>query len=374
MTVFTRRCRITNMPLFMDFHIIEDITVDEVKRAHIADLEVQDKYDVTYHQFWVNENAGTLFCLIEGPDKESCKNVHREAHGNIACQITEVEEGFFKSLMGESFTVDHGLVLGREGKIDDATRFILAVDIRGNTKARGIKDLNKLFLPDAPKKLIRRMIPIYHGRHIQGNDYVMAAFDDADNAISCAIEIQAELLKNIDLNRENGWNITFRIGISGGQPVTMGNDFFEKTILLAHRLCLISGENEMVVSSLVKKCCNIDKKIKPLKSIQLPEEEFLKTLVEITENKMSDSSFTVKRLCREIGISRPQLYRKIVSITGKSPNHFIRDIKMKRAMVLIKERNLNISEISLQVGYNNPSYFSRCFQNAYGIAPSRFLK
>jgi len=361
------------MPLFMDFHIIEEITIDEVKRAHIADLEVQDKYDVTYHQFWVNENAGTLFCLIEGPDKESCENVHREAHGNIACQITEVEEGFFKSLMGESFTMDHGLVLGREGKIDEATRFILAADIRGNTKARGIKDLNKLILPDAPKKLIRRIIPIYHGRHIQGNDYVMAAFDDADKAVLCAIEIRAELLKNIDLKHDNGWDITFRIGISGGQPVTMGNEFFEKTILLARRLCLIAGENELALSSLVKKSCCIGKEIKALKSTQLSEEEFLKKLVEITEDKMSESSFNVKRLCREIGISRPQLYRKIISITGKSPNHFIKDIKMKKALALIKERNLNISEISLQVGYNNPSYFSRCFQEAYGVVPSRIL-
>jgi len=364
------------MPLFMDFHIISDITVDEVKRAHVADLEVQDKYNVRYHQFWVNEEAGTLFCLIEGPDKESCEKVHKEAHGNIACQIVEVEKGFYKAVMGEAFQIDHGLVMHKDGKIDQAYRFVLVADIRGNTRAEGISDVKKLIMPDKPKELIRRIIPVYQGREIKNTDSVIAVFTEADQVTACAIEIQNELLNRIDTSEEDVWNITFKIGIGGGQPVTMQDEFFKKTIRLAQRLSLIAGNNEIVASNLVRKLSDLDEKLhkhKHLKFIQSPEEKFLEKFFDITEQKLSDHSFNIERLCRDIGISRPQLYRKITSATGRSPNSFIRDVKMKKALALIREKEFNVSEISMLVGYNNPSYFSRCFQDTYGITPSRYL-
>ena len=119
------------MPLFMDFHQIENVTVEDVKAAHIADEAIQDQYGVKYHQFWVNQEAGTIFCLIEGPDKESCQTVHRLAHGNIACALTEVEPGFYKIFMGEGVHVDQGgLVKHDDGTIDLGYRNILVASIR----------------------------------------------------------------------------------------------------------------------------------------------------------------------------------------------------------------------------------------------------
>ena len=90
------------MPLFMDFHKFDSITIAEVATAHLADQTVQDKYGVKYHQFWVNQDAGTAFCLTEGPDARTCEMVHQIAHGNVACAMTEVEPGHFKILMGEN--------------------------------------------------------------------------------------------------------------------------------------------------------------------------------------------------------------------------------------------------------------------------------
>ena len=101
------------MPLFMDYHIISDIDIDAVKEAHIADKSIQEKYGVKYIQFWVNQEAGTIFCLIEAPDEESCEQVHQEAHGNIACQIVQVESGFYKLFMGESHQLEDGIVVGK---------------------------------------------------------------------------------------------------------------------------------------------------------------------------------------------------------------------------------------------------------------------
>jgi hypothetical protein len=82
------------MPLYMDVHNLGDgVTLDAVAQAHQADLQTQDKYDVRYLRYWVNEGEGKIFCLVEAPDAESASNVHREAHGLVADEVLEVQEG-----------------------------------------------------------------------------------------------------------------------------------------------------------------------------------------------------------------------------------------------------------------------------------------
>lgn len=363
------------MPLFMDYHIISDIDIDAVKQGHVADKSVQEKYGVRYLQFWVNQEAGTLFCLIEAPDKESCERVHQEAHGNIACQIVKVESGFYKLFMGESHQVDDGIVVGKDGDLDKAYRFVLAIDIWGITKATGSKDLSQLTLPDKPKKLIQRIIPSYDGREVKNSDCdeFLCVFTQAEEAMECAIEIQEELLQRMETAEDDSWNITFKMGLGGGQPVTMSDQFFEETIKLARRLSLIAGDGEIVASSMVKKLSVMEEKPKSLsalKAIQSAEEEFLEQLFNITEENLSNEAFNVEKLCREIGISRSQLYRKITAITGHSPVTFIRDVRLNRALSLIKENRYNLSEIALEIGYNSPSYFSKCFREKYGVKAS----
>ena len=82
------------MPRFMDVHNkVEGLTKEAVAGAHQRDLEVQSKYDVNYVQYWYDEGTGKVFCLVDAPDKESAIVVHREAHGLLADEITEVKEG-----------------------------------------------------------------------------------------------------------------------------------------------------------------------------------------------------------------------------------------------------------------------------------------
>jgi len=82
------------MPLYMDIHKhVPGVTAEAVADAHLKDLEVQGKHGVNYLRYWVNEEDGTIFCLVEAPDKESASAVHREAHGLVADEIFEVSEG-----------------------------------------------------------------------------------------------------------------------------------------------------------------------------------------------------------------------------------------------------------------------------------------
>ena len=82
------------MPLFIDVHNhVEGLTAEAVAHAHEADLKTQEKYDVKYLRYWYDEANGKVFCLVEAPNKEAAIAVHREAHGLVADELTEVKEG-----------------------------------------------------------------------------------------------------------------------------------------------------------------------------------------------------------------------------------------------------------------------------------------
>jgi hypothetical protein len=82
------------MPLYMDVHTIDGgVSADDVAKAHIADLQTQTAYDVKYLRYWVNEDHGKVFCLVEAPSATAANTVHREAHGLVADDVFQVQEG-----------------------------------------------------------------------------------------------------------------------------------------------------------------------------------------------------------------------------------------------------------------------------------------
>ena len=82
------------MALFMDIHKkIDGATPEAVAEAHQLDLRTQGEYGVNYMKYWFDEASGTVFCLIEAPNKEAAEKVHRQAHGLVADEIHEVAEG-----------------------------------------------------------------------------------------------------------------------------------------------------------------------------------------------------------------------------------------------------------------------------------------
>jgi uncharacterized protein DUF4242 len=82
------------VPLFMDVHqIAGGVAMDDVAQAHLADLKEQDKHDVRYLRYWVDEGKGQVSCLVEAPSAEAAADVHRQAHGLVADHIYRVQEG-----------------------------------------------------------------------------------------------------------------------------------------------------------------------------------------------------------------------------------------------------------------------------------------
>jgi len=81
------------MPMFMDVHTVQGgVTEADVAAAHAADLATQERFGVNYRKYWVDEEAGKIFCLVEAPDAEAANSCHREAHGLVADEIFPVSE------------------------------------------------------------------------------------------------------------------------------------------------------------------------------------------------------------------------------------------------------------------------------------------
>ncbi len=107
-------------------------------------------------------------------------------------------------------------------------------------------------------------------------------------------------------------------------------------------------------------------------TVSSADEKFLQNAIAVVEKHMSDSDFSVEALENEMMMSKMQLYRKLKALTDQSPSEFVRTLRLKRAASLISQRSGNISEIAYEVGFNNLSYFAKCFKEHYGMPPSEY--
>ena len=103
------------------------------------------------------------------------------------------------------------------------------------------------------------------------------------------------------------------------------------------------------------------------------DEKMLKKCIEVVEQYMDDTELDVDKMCHEVGVSRPQLYRKLKSLTGLSINQFIRSIRLKRAAQLLSQGNSSIKEVMFEVGFSNSSYFTRAFKDEFNCTPKEYI-
>ena len=104
------------------------------------------------------------------------------------------------------------------------------------------------------------------------------------------------------------------------------------------------------------------------------DEKFVKKAVALVEANISSSEFLVENLCREMGMSRVYFYKKILSLTDKTPSEFIRFIRLKHAADLLEKSQLFVNEVAFQVGFNDPKYFRKYFKDEFGVSPNEYKK
>ena len=247
------------MPLYMDIHNLpEGTTPEDVAKAHAKDMEIQRKYGVEYHKYWVNEAGNKIFCLAHAPNAEAAECVHREAHGMMAEKIIEVAPDVAEVFLGGTETNPAGAVLlpgGGPNERDPGIRTVLFTDVvNSTTLTQSLGDKAALAIVGVHDTIVRDALSALGGREVKHTgDGIMASFVSAASAVRCAIQIQRELDKHAQINSEHPLKV--RVGAAAGEPVEKNNDLFGSTVQLAARLCAHAEPEQILVSTAIAELC-----------------------------------------------------------------------------------------------------------------------
>ncbi len=107
--------------------------------------------------------------------------------------------------------------------------------------------------------------------------------------------------------------------------------------------------------------------------ITSPDERFLQRAIQVIEENISDCELDIETFSEKVGVSRMQLYRKLHALTDMTVKEFIRHIRLKRAVQLLVQEKLNISEVAYEVGFKDLSHFRKCFKREYGMSATEFI-
>ena len=237
------------MALFLDRHNVPGATAAEVAAAHELDLALQDRYHVRYVTYWFDEGDGTVFCLAEGPDRESLETVHRNAHGLVADNIIEVGEGPINAFLGALPFHPAGVAYE-----ESAVRAIVFTDLCDSTRqTQELGDEGFMVFLREHDEIVRSALHDRVGREVKHTgDGIMASFGSVTAAVEAGLDIQRCLRRR---NAAAERAIHVRIGISAGEPVTEGDDLFGAAVQLSARLCAVASRGGIAVSNAVRELC-----------------------------------------------------------------------------------------------------------------------
>lgn len=246
------------MPLYLDIHHVPGAGFEDLKKAHLADLKVQNRLGVDYRKYWFNEKCGKAFCLVEAPNAEAAAACHREAHGLVAERIIELDPDLADSFLGGGEVNEAGAALvpgTRDGSYDNAVRSVMFTDIVGSTElAQRMGDHVAFELVTQHDLIVRGSVSDGMGRVIKHTgDGIMAVFVSPVQAVKTACRIQAEVT---GLARDEGQpRFQVRIGVAAGEPIERDNDFFGSTVNLAARLCNAANPGAVLVTNGIAELC-----------------------------------------------------------------------------------------------------------------------
>lgn len=364
------------MPIYMDRHdVSEEVTAEHVAQLHQADLKIESDYGCRGFTYWFDGDRKTAFCLIEAPNIEALKKMHDEAHGDIPHNIIEVDKTIVESFLGRIEDPEKSQNTKLNIINDPAFRVIMVIETSNylnRLEGNQFNVFTQKFHNNVSKTLKQ-----FEGRVVKkDNTSYLVSFKSVTNAILCALKTQSNIkyvTPKFDLSYRN-----LKIGLATGAPVTNKDKLFEEAITFSTRMCEII-KDQIVVSNEIKllyesenRHAYIDKKL--IRTLNPDEALFLTKLMNYVEHFWKNSNFRVIDFSKALGYSKSQIYRKLINLTGKSPNIFIRDYRLDEALKLLHDKKGNISEIAFETGFNSLAYFSKCFNNRFGLLPSRYIQ
>jgi AraC-like DNA-binding protein len=107
-------------------------------------------------------------------------------------------------------------------------------------------------------------------------------------------------------------------------------------------------------------------------TVNKPDRKFIHEFMSLVESNIDNEAFTAEDICKSIGISRVQLYRKVKALLDINVNEYIINTRLQKAKYLLQNEELTIGEIAYKVGFSTPAYFSTVFKSKFGVTPKAF--
>jgi AraC-like DNA-binding protein len=361
----------------MDRHDLSDeITADHVAHIHHEDLKIEHKYGCKGMTYWFDAERKAAFCLFEAPNKEAIIEMHDEAHGAIPNHIIEVDDKIVESFLGRIEDPEKSPDTELNIINDPAFRTIMVVGMKRVSLHKSTSNQLDLRIQNYYTSTINT-INEFNGRIAkQKPGYFLTSFESITNAVLCAVEIQSKL-EDVSNNKYDS-GIKLEIGLSTGEAVTEKEGIFEDAIQTAERLCdVVNGQ--IVMTSEVKNLfesenLNTSINAKLIRSLSISDEKLLANLMDFTDKEWSNAAMTVDDFSKNLGYSKSQLYRKMISLTDKSPNTFLQEYRLQKSLELLNKQTHNISEVAFETGFSSPTYFTRVFKKRFGILPTCLAK
>lgn len=362
------------MPIYMDVHIVPGVTAKDVAEAHRMDLMHQGEHNCKCMTYWIDEERESIFCLIEAPEKTAVEEMHRRAHGLVPNKIIEVSSTVVESFLGRIYdpekveTTDDGLKIFSDPSfrillVTKSADPVLLLNTLGSEKANELLTRHN--------SIVRKNFAQYGGREVEqcGVGFIIS-FSSATNAVSCALAIQKEL------GLADAETLGFKIGINAGEPIEKSNKLFGDTMQLAEHMCAIAKNSQIAISPMIQDLVSKDhfhKKGNNFLIISPQDEALLELLFSKLEENWQDPDFDITDYCQAVAMSKSQLYRKTIALTGLSPNVLLKDFRLEKAKELMKKQRYNIAQITFDSGFTDPSYFTKCFKKKYGLLPMAYI-
>ncbi|WP_242204912.1 nickel-binding protein [Aestuariivivens insulae] len=360
----------------MDRHdVSKSVTAETIAQLHLEDLKIQHEFGCKGMTYWFDAKRNTAFCLIEAPNKEAVEAMHNHAHGELPNCIIEVDTTVVESFLGR--IEDPKTKDTTDLNIINDSPFRILMLIKTSNYLNRLEAYQLTLFSQKFHNNISKTLDHYNGSIVKNdNNSYLVSFKSASDAVQCLLKIHYQFKYVTPKFDASGRKLN--ISLTTGNPVTDKASLYEESICLAKYICDTIKE-PLVITSEVKtlyenenKNAIIDNTL--IRVLKPKEEKFLTQLMNTVETIWNKPDITVDEFSKVSGYSKSQFYRKLMTLTSLSPNQFLKEYRLHKAIKLLHLQMGNISEIAFETGFNSPSYFSKCFVNTYGILPSKYVQ
>ena len=330
---------------------------------------------------FVSLHGGTIMVESE-PDKGSCFIIHLPVRAILSYKTTEPTNDINKQESKISAPVNEG---STETVIVDDEE-VLQLPVTDNTKLRTKKpsvllvEDNEDFRFYLKDNLKEYFTIIEAGNGKQGWQKALAAHPDLIvSDISMPEMNGTELCKKVKTDqRTTHIPVILLTALAGEEQELKGletgaNDYMTKPFNF--EILLSKIKNQLAQKEQFRKTYQKQVEVK-LSDVEVesPNEKFMQQLMVLIEKNMAKAEFSIEDMSREMYMSRVSLYKKLLSLTGKTPIEFLRQIRLKRAASLMEKTQMTVAEVAYEVGFNNPKYFSKYFKAEFDKLPSVYME